>query len=421
MTANEWDMVLGPLTPAGPPPGANTAAPKVHAALGASGADRWINCPGSVAIAKGLPDAETEHSREGTSAHAVAELALTRECDPDVWLGTTVEGVEVTEDMVIAVRTFVDLVRSVWDEAKAHPDSRLWIERNFSLGSLNPPAPMHGTSDVVIFNAAQRRLFVLDYKHGVGYAVSAKGNPQLRYYGLGALLEIEKELGTGRIDHLELVIVQPRAAHPEGTVRRDFLSYAELTDFTFELIGAAHAAMTPGAPRKPGGWCRFCKAAAICPEKREQAQALAQIEFASDVIQPPEPEKLPMEALLKVLEHKDVLVKWLAAVEKFVHGELEAGRPVPGWKLVAKRAVRQWADENAAREWLLTGGYPPQDILTEPKLKSPAQIEVVMKEYGEKKPRVPEDLVVKKSSGTTLAPEYDERPAVLAGPTSEFM
>ncbi len=396
------------------------AEPKLHAALGASSADRWTQCPGSVALSTGLPDNGNAHSREGTAAHAVAEMALKRNADPDVWLGTTVEGVEVTEDMVIAVRVFVDLVRDLWAAASAHPDSRLWIERAFSLGALAPPAPMFGTSDVVLYDGRERRLYVLDYKHGVGYAVSAKGNRQLRYYGLGAMLDIEKEIGSGKIDMVELAIVQPRAAHAEGTIRRDFLTYAELVDFAFELLEAAHAAMAPGAPRVPGGHCRYCKAAALCPEKLAQAQAIAQIEFANAVALPPAPETLPMATLLEVLAHKDILTKWLAAVEKHVMHELESGRPVKGWKLVGKRAVRKWADEHEAALWLATGGFPPEEYQTTPVLKSPAQIEKMLKAHGEKKPEIPANLIVKESSGYTLAPEYDERPALQAGPTADF-
>ncbi len=409
-----------PDAPVAPGKAVVQAEPKLHAALGASSADRWMNCPGSIALSAGLPDTSTEHSREGTAAHAVAEMSLKRNVDPDVWLDTTVEGITVTEDMVIAVRTFVDLVRDLWARASTHADSRLWIERAFSLGALAPPAPMFGTSDVVLFDGHERRLYVLDYKHGQGYAVSAKGNPQLRYYGLGAMLDIEREIGTGKIEMAELVIVQPRAAHAEGTIRRDFLTHAELVDFAFALLDAAHTAMAPGAKRTPGGWCRYCKAAALCPEKKAQAQAIAQIEFANASALPPAPETLPMATLLEVLAHKDILVKWLAAVEKHVMHELESGRPVKGWKLVGKRAVRKWKDEHEAALWLATGGFPPEEYQTTPELKSPAQIEKMLKAHGEKKPEIPANLIVKESSGFTLAPEYDERPALQAGPTADF-
>jgi hypothetical protein len=324
-------------------------------------------------------------------------------------------GVTVTEDMVLATRVFVDLVRELWDLAKAHPDSRLWIERNFSLGALNPPAPMFGTGDVVIYNGFTRRLFVPDYKHGVGYAVTAKGNSQLWYYGLGALLDIEKEIGAGKVDFIEMAIVQPRAAHPEGTIRKDFATYAEMLEFAFVLIDAAHQAMTANAPRKPGPWCRWCKASAVCPEKKAQAQALAQIEFANAEAEPPAPASLPLETVLQILEHKDVLIKWLASIDAFVHGKLERGESVPGWKLVPRRAMRRWRDAQEVAQWLELGGYPPSEYKTEPELKSPAQIEKMMKTHGEKKPEIPEVYIIKESSGTTLAPEYDDRPAIAGG------
>ena len=80
--------------------------------------------------------------------------------------------------------------------------------------------------------------------------------------------------------------------------------------------------------------------------------------------------------------------------------------PVPGYKLVAKRSTRQWVDEAEALAKL--GGTIP---MYEPmKVISPAAAEKVLKKS---KLALPDDLVVAVSSGSTLAPESDPRPAVL--------
>ena len=80
--------------------------------------------------------------------------------------------------------------------------------------------------------------------------------------------------------------------------------------------------------------------------------------------------------------------------------------PVPGYKLVAKRATRQWVDEAKAKDALSSMGVEPyrQELL------SPAQAEKVLKKS---KLALPDDLVVSVSSGSTIAPESDPRPAVL--------
>ena len=50
---------------------------KAHAKLSPSAAYRWINCPGSVALAEQCPPAPSSaYADEGTLAHAVAETKL---------------------------------------------------------------------------------------------------------------------------------------------------------------------------------------------------------------------------------------------------------------------------------------------------------------------------------------------------------
>ena len=80
---------------------------------------------------------------------------------------------------------------------------------------------------------------------------------------------------------------------------------------------------------------------------------------------------------------------------------------VPGYKLVAKRATRQWANERGATEALRSAGLVDSDIMS---LNTPAQVEKVCKKLDV---AFPTDQVVSVSSGNTLAPESDKRPAVL--------
>jgi hypothetical protein len=76
---------------------------------------------------------------------------------------------------------------------------------------------------------------------------------------------------------------------------------------------------------------------------------------------------------------------------------------------VAKRATRKWTDEEEATMRLLSYGLLEEEI-TKVELISPAQAEKVLKRS---KLALPDDLVTAVSSGSTLAPEDDPRPAVL--------
>jgi hypothetical protein len=87
---------------------------------------------------------------------------------------------------------------------------------------------------------------------------------------------------------------------------------------------------------------------------------------------------------------------------------LEKDIKVPGYKLVAKRATRQWTDEDKAAS-ALSQVLSPEDVYTK-KLVTPPQAEKLLKKA---KQELPAELVVSISSGSTLAPDSDPRPAVL--------
>lgn len=384
-------------------------AEKQHAELGASVASRWMACPGSIRLSRTVPvPPTTEYAQEGTAAHALAELALRKGVDPDMWLGLTVEGVEVTDDMVDYVRVYVDHCRAFMLPARQHD---YWIEHRFNLGALNPPGPMFGTSDFVAYDPAAHILSVVDLKYGQGVVVEAKGNKQLRYYALGSALML-----TGRpIDTVCMTIVQPRVQHPDGVIRSDIITYDELIGFAGDLMEAARATQAPDAPLVPGPHCRFCPASGICPAQREAAQAIARIEFDDmPLAVPPAPETLPDEVFHDMLSKLHILDDWMKAMRGHAQARLERGIPVPGFKLVEKRATRRWADENETRQWLEAEGYRAEEI-EKRELKSPAQIEKLV---GKK--NLPSELVTKQSSGYTMVPDSDKRPAVMVTAGHEF-
>ena len=49
------------------------ATPEVHSILGASGADRWMNCTPSARLTESMEDEGSVFAAEGTAAHALAE------------------------------------------------------------------------------------------------------------------------------------------------------------------------------------------------------------------------------------------------------------------------------------------------------------------------------------------------------------
>ena len=110
----------------------------------------------------------------------------------------------------------------------------------------------------------------------------------------------------------------------------------------------------------------------------------------------------------KYLANADLLEDWIKDLRALATQLLEQSVTVPGYKLVPKRATRQWVDEATAYEWL-TQNFPEAEVV-ETSVISPAKTDKLLKKA---KLTMPDGLVVSVSSGNTLATEDDPRPAAL--------
>ena len=108
-----------------------------------------------------------------------------------------------------------------------------------------------------------------------------------------------------------------------------------------------------------------------------------------------------LEKLVYWMDHREELESFLRAVREASLALLEAGRRVPGYKLVARRATRKWKKPEEVVKHLRNLGYEFEQYM-DMNLKSPAQLEKVVDD-------IPEEFIIKKSSGTTVAPESDKR------------
>jgi hypothetical protein len=116
---------------------------------------------------------------------------------------------------------------------------------------------------------------------------------------------------------------------------------------------------------------------------------------------------LPVDQIARYMDQIPMVEEFIKSVQALAHQMIEDGGSVPGWKLVNKRAMRQWVDEDKAVAFLSSAGV---EAWAEPKAISPAVAEKALKKA---KIELPADLVVAVSSGSTLAPESDPRPSVL--------
>lgn len=382
-----------------------TASPdhtsRAHSKLGASIAHRWMACPGSVRLSAGVEEsAQTMFAAEGTAAHELCERCLEADfADAGLYLGEVIKVGEfeftVDEEMAEAVNVYVDEIKGRM--LRAGPTATLLVEQKFDLTHVYPG--MFGTGDCGLYDPVSKTLAVLDYKHGRGHAVDADHNPQLAYYGLGMVAL--PNLHNVPIEHVELVIVQPRAPHKDGAIRVWKTDPLHLLDFQADLAEAAAKTAEPDAPLVAGEHCTFCPAAGICPALRKVAIDDAMAEFA-DVI----PSDLSEQQIAVLLEKTDLIEDGIRAIRREAFNRAAGGAKIPGWKLVDKRATRKWRDEGAAASKLVVEHDLSTDDIWTRKLKSPAQVEKLLSKQDR---AALAELVIAESSGTTLARETDRR------------
>lgn len=337
--------------------------------VGGSSAERVLNCPGSVALAAQMPpQEENEAMREGTRRHElVAEI-----------LNEKIDSRSVDDEKVLDALDLFDM--------KFDPNNQALYDVEHRV-SFPWDASIFGTADV-IGTLDKNTAFVMDFKFGDGYQVEAVGNAQLMFYAAAAYES--RHWAFRDRDDVELVIIQP------PFIRRDRIGVHDLRQFSADLQRAVKAAREPDAPIVEGDHCRFCPGKALCPAKTGAAERA--IVTAVDKIGP--------HQIGRWMDVAQNLEDWASDVRKLTQKALEAGVPVPGWKLVNKRAQRSWADEKAAHAALQA--LAPDVSFTE--LVSPAQAEKALKAQ---KIKLPDGLTVAVSSGLTIAEEGDARPAAV--------
>ena len=373
-------------------------AEREHSIVGASGFYRWSVCPGSVRLSRMVNDKRNSpFAAEGTLAHQIADKCLSENLKPESFLGTkhVVDGFDFTveQEMVDAIDLYLSTVRDEYDPAAGDV---LFVEQRFHLKALHEG--LFGTNDAGVYHAAKRKLTIFDLKYGAGVRVSAVNNGQLVYYALGAL----DYLGPDRpVDEIEVVIVQPRGGGEQ--VKRWALDLLDLFEFAGTLVDAVERTEDPEAPLKAGDHCRFCSAKALCPALRDAAYDQAGDDFKAL----PAPAAMSPADIADALDNAYLLETWIEGVRDYAYrAAVDELTEIPRYKIVAKRAIRRWTNEELTKQFLVKMGVREDEFLTEPKLRSPAQVEKLLP-----KPDRPKlaDLVTAESNGTSLVPEDDHR------------
>jgi hypothetical protein len=358
-----------------------------------------MNCAGSTSLLKQVPKRPAGlAAQEGTAQHSVMELILPQPKKKPVggkayatvakpsavllkptqplkkFIGAKIDGIVITkehlESIEIAWAAYIELV------TKHH--GKMWSE---ILITLTPDA--WGYADIVLYDERTQHLIALDWKFGF-WEVEAKDNDQGMFYLAAARKTLQLKVKTA-----EIIIVQPAM---DPAIDRATYTAQELDAFETSVYAALKASKAPMPVYTEGSWCTWCDAKLVCPPKTQRLATLTAPNHILDLDE--------VGQRLLTLKSWD---KWRAEAEERIHHELEHGVAVNGWKLVNKRAIRQWNDEKKAVAALKKAKVDETDYLPR-KLISPAQAEKFIDV---------DKLSDPVSSGTTIAPLNDKRHAVL--------
>jgi hypothetical protein len=357
--------------------------------VGGSTAKRVIACPGSVAlVAQMPPQPSSSYADEGTLLHDTIADILDGKGTPEAFVGRKHESAVLTQDL-IGDKLLPAL--AALDEIDPEGEMEYAVESRVGFGDFLPG--VFGSTDFL--GRIGDRAVVLDWKFGDGVAVDATENAQLLFYAAAAMRTPETRWAFIGATEVELITVQP------PSVKRWVTTNQRILDFEAELARAVAKAQQPDAALASGDHCKWCAAKPICPLMTGAIDRVVKAKI----------DALPIDQIALYLDQIPMVESFLKDLQQLAHQLIEGGKPIPGWKLVPKRATRKWANDGEAYEWVVHNRPTGSDIDPyELKQKSPAMIE---KEFKKHKIELPADLVVAVSSGSTLAPESDPRPAVL--------
>ena len=364
-----------------------------HSLLGASGANRWMKCPGSASLSRGVAKEESDYlAAEGTVAHTVAKDCLEKGMEAWEWAGDRINGFDVTSEMVNAVQVYLD-----YASANTLPgvNSR-WVEYKFNCPDLHPA--FYGTVDLGSYSGeASRDLLVADYKHGAGIVVEVQENPQLMYYACGLIHENNL---WDKVDNITLCIVQPRAYHSDGPIRHWSISAPQLKAWLYETLIPAMEKAFSSDETNSGDHCRFCPMVGrACPQIVKDMDELQEMLSMVSIVGAGELTNEQVSRILDLLDLANIVGK---KVKEAAFARLNAGHEIPGRKLAAAKSNRAWK-EGAEPELVKEFGMTAYNT----SLKSPAQIEALPRGEG-----VASRWAFKPDTGLTMVKADDSRTGV---------
>ena len=314
--------------------------PAEHCIIPPSSAARRVQCRGSNLMERRHPDTtENEAAMEGTASHELAERMVDSLVRAGIgWPGrgktvggTASNGVVWDDASYDSALMYAEDVKSTMrDTGNFNPH----IEERVSIARIHPE--LWGTPDCRLFDRNTGTIYLWDYKYGHRIR-EARENWQLIEYAAGILDQLDTP-----DEHITVVftIVQPRAPHRDGPIRRWTVKASELRGYINFLHSVEHEALDDDPPTRTGPECRDCSARHVCETFTEDTASWKQ--FAGQTVDVP----LDADGLAVEKALIDTAIERLKARKTGIDAQIEAmlsgGQTVPGYALEQGKGRRRW-------------------------------------------------------------------------------
>jgi hypothetical protein len=322
-----------------------------HAIVAPSSMALTVACKAWIKLSQGLPpEPDTEATLEGNAADwVVKQYAQGNE----VAHGTPIPlpgNFTVDYDMIHAAKQWRDLIG--YGAISGVP---VVCERIH-------PTDCWGEPDGWNWLPIERVLKVPDFKYGFG-VIEVFENWQLVTYTSG-LLDTILATNPGLLDSdiwVEMSILQPRAPHPEGPVRKWRVRADQLRQYINIAHDAAvrawppeHMASIVGEPEATAGpHCLHCPARGVCRTAQAAASKIVEFVGKSEAVAL-EPHALGVE--LGVLETAFKMMDGrIHALKAQAEAYLRSGKRVPNYAMAPTESRLRWNDGVTAAEILMLG------------------------------------------------------------------
>lgn len=279
---------------------------------------RLVNCPGSKKIQQEYPNTNGYPATEGTVAHKIAAGVLKDGRKLSDYLGQSIDNIYVDQEMLHHLQLYIDDCQEPGD-----------VEKDLQLN--HEGHTLTGTPDYSCYTTDTGTLKVKDLKFGYGW-IEVFENWQLLSY---AVLLYQPFCTS-----VELTIIQPRASHPEGPVRRWMFNADLMRNYRNRVYGAMDDAAIDEPFVKTGAHCRYCRGLVNCHAARAAAgYAIDYADTAGHGSLTPETIALEMDITERAVR---MLTQRQTALEESGLAMCKVGKVISGWEARSVMGVLAW-------------------------------------------------------------------------------